>query len=90
MQASTNHLLWVSGKGWVKAVDIKAGELLHAAAEPAVVVSSTAGPDMPTFNLVVADNHNYFVGPNRILTHDVLPRVSMVEQVPGQTLFTAK
>lgn len=92
IHATTSHLLWVSGKGWVKAGDIKVGDLLHTAAEPAVVVSSTPGPVLPTHNLIVADTHNYFVGGSRVLSHDVLPRGSILEQVPGQTLFnvTAK
>ncbi|MFO0942027.1 MAG: polymorphic toxin-type HINT domain-containing protein [Pirellulales bacterium] len=89
IHATTSHLLWVSGKGWVKAGEIKVGDLLHTTAEPAVVVSSTPGPELPTHNLIVADTHNYFVGSSRVLSHDVLPRASIQEQVPGQTLFTA-
>lgn len=89
IHATTSHLLWVCGKGWVKAGQIKVGDLLHTAAEPAVVLSTTPGAELPTHNLIVADTHNYFVGSSRVLSHDVLPRASVYEKVPGQSLFTA-
>lgn len=88
IHATTSHLLWVSGKGWTKAGEIQPGELLHAAAEPAVVMSTTPGAILPTHNLVVADNHTYFVGASRVLSHDVLPRGSAHELVPGQFMLT--
>ncbi len=90
IHATTGHLLWVCGKGWVKAGEIKVGELLHTSAEPAVVVSSSPGPELPTHNLIIADTHNYFVGTSRVLSHDVLPRGAVEEQVPGQMLLTVK
>ncbi len=90
IHATSGHLLWVCGKGWVKAGEIKVGELLHTSAEPAVVVSSSPGPELPTHNLIIADTHNYFVGTSRVLSHDVLPRGAVEEQVPGQMLLTVK
>ncbi len=84
IHATTSHLLWVSGKGWTKAGEIKPGDLLHAASEPAVVMSSTSGGVLPTHNLIVADNHTYFVESSQVLSHDVLPRGSVHEVVPGQ------
>ena len=90
IHATTGHLLWVCGKGWVKAGEIKVGELLHTSAEPAVVVSSSPGPELPTHNLIIADTHNYFVGTSRLLSHDVLPRGAIEEQVPGQLMLTVK
>lgn len=88
IHATTSHLLWVCGKGWTKAGEIKTGDLLHAAAEPAVVISSTPGVELPTHNLIVADTHTYFVGASRILSHDVLPRGAVHELIPGQFMLT--
>jgi hypothetical protein len=88
IQASLGHLLWVSGKGWTKAGDIKQADLLHAAAEPAVVMDVKPGAKLPTYNLIVADHHSYFVGSSRVLSHDVLPRGSVHERVPGEFMFS--
>lgn len=88
IHATTSQLLWVCGKGWTKAGEIKTGDLLHAAADPAVVISSTPGAELPTHNLIVADTHTYFVGASRILSHDVLPRGAVHELIPGQFALT--
>ncbi len=71
-----------------QAGEIKPGDLLHAAAEPAVVIRSTPGAELPTHNLIVADNHTYFVGSGRVLSHDVLPRGAVRELIPGQFMLT--
>lgn len=88
IHATTSHLLWVSGKGWVKAGDIEPGDLLHSASEPAVVMSVTPDAVLPTHNLIVADTHAYFVGASRVLSHDVLPRTSVHELIPGHFVLT--
>ncbi|MFN3191474.1 MAG: polymorphic toxin-type HINT domain-containing protein [Aureliella sp.] len=87
IRATTSHLLWVSGKGWTKAGDIRPGDLLHSAAEPAVVMKTTPSQVLPTHNLVVDDFHTYFVGKSRVLSHDVLPRIQAHEAVPGEFVF---
>jgi hypothetical protein len=84
IHATRSHLLWVSGKGWTQAGDIQPGDLLHAAAEPAVVMSTKLSDERPTYNLIVMDTHTYFVGTSRILSHDVLPRGSVHEAIPGE------
>lgn len=87
LRATTSHLLWVSGKGWTKAGDLRPGDILHSAAEPAVVIDNSPGDTLPTHNLVVADNHTYFVGSALVLSHDVLPRGPTQENIPGQFEF---
>lgn len=82
--ATTSHLLWVSGKGWTKAGEIEVGDLLHSTAVPAVVMNKRPSDVLPTHNLIVADHHTYFVGSSRVLSHDVLPRGSVRELIPGQ------
>jgi hypothetical protein len=77
------HLFWAVGQGWVKASNLKAGMVVHGAQQSATVVSNEFGPTSPTFNLVMADNHNYFVGESRLLTHDNTPRQATSLIAPG-------
>jgi hypothetical protein len=77
------HLFWVVEQGWVKARDLKSGMVVHGAQQSATVVSNEPGPTSPTFNLVMADNHNYFVGESRLLTHDNTPRQPTSLVAPG-------
>ena len=77
------HLFWVIEQGWVKARDLKPGMMVHGIQGSAAVISNEAGPTLPTFNLVMADNHNYFVGQSRLLTHDNTPRQTTSLIAPG-------
>jgi hypothetical protein len=77
------HLFWVVEQGWVKARDLKPGVIVHGAQGSATVTSNEPGPTSPTFNLVMADNHNYFVGQSRLLTHDNTPRQATSLIAPG-------
>ena len=83
IRCTGGHLFWVSGKGWTKASQLQAGDVLHAAEEPTVVAEVKTLPAEATFNLAVADNANYFVGPEMVLTHDVTERESTGVKVPG-------
>lgn len=83
MRCTGGHLFWVSGKGWGKASDLKPGDVLHSANEPTVVMNVKTMPAAPTFNLSVADNANYFVGEEMVLTHDVSKRQPTRMRVPG-------
>jgi hypothetical protein len=44
---------------------------------------TSIGDKAETYNLVVADFHTYFVGQERVLTHDVTPRRPTDATVPG-------
>jgi hypothetical protein len=83
IRCTGGHLFWVSGKGWEKASDLKPGDVLHSANEPTVVMNVKNMPAAPTFNLCVADNANYFVGEEMVLTHDVSKRQPTRMRVPG-------
>ena len=80
------HLFWVSGTGWVKASDLRVGDVLHAAEEPAIVLDVQAAERAATFNLRVADHSNYFVGEKMLLSHDVTARGTNHHRVPGLSL----
>jgi len=70
LQSSGGHPFWVSGKGWTKARKLEAGSVLHTATKVATVRDVKPAPAATTYNLVVADYHTYFVGPDKILSHD--------------------
>lgn len=77
------HPFWVAGSGWVKARSLKSGAELHTLSGP-VRVSEVKEDDLaPTYNLVVADFHTYFVGPAKILSHDNTIRLPTTTVVPG-------
>ncbi len=83
LQCTGGHLFWVSGSGWKKASELAAGDVLHAASEPAVLVSVKPSASQVTYNLQVADCNTFFVGHRRILSHDVTQRRGTDQIVPG-------
>lgn len=82
-RSTGGHLFWVSGKGWTKASKLVPGDVLHTASEPTIVARVEDMPAEPTFNLIVAENANYFVGKELVLTHDVTEREATRIRVPG-------
>lgn len=82
-ECSGGHVFWVSGEGWMKASQLESGMLLHTASGPATIVSVDRGSDAETFNLVVADFSTYFVGQQKILSHDFTLRRATSAVVPG-------
>ena len=65
------HRFWVSGKGWTRTRDLKPEMSLHTVSGTARVLTvATADPE-PTYNLIVADFHTYFVGGSQSLSHDI-------------------
>lgn len=83
LTCTSGHLFWVSGGGWKKASEIKAGDWLHGAKEPSLVQEVSDSQVLPTYNLKVQDQHTYFVGRSLVLSHDVTPRRASRGLVPG-------
>jgi len=79
LQCSGGHRFWVAGRGWVKARLLAPGDPLHSAAGALTIISAGPGQRLATFNVVVADFHTYFVGPEKLLSHDN----TLVEPAPG-------
>jgi hypothetical protein len=77
------HLFWVAGEGWMKARDLNSGQTLHCATGTIQVSEVEPSEPQNTFNLIVADFDTYFVGPEKILTHDVTERQRTRSMVPG-------
>jgi hypothetical protein len=83
LQTSGGHLFWVSGEGWVKSRNLQAGMVLHAADGLARVQAIDKGDSAETFNMVVADFNTYFVGADKVLSHDNTVRQPTRAVVPG-------
>jgi hypothetical protein len=80
---SGGHVFWVSGEGWRKASELESGMLLHTSGGPTPIVSLEEGNDAATYNLIVADFATYFIGQQKILSHDFTPRQATSALVPG-------
>jgi hypothetical protein len=81
--ASGGHVFWVSGKGWIKARDLKAGMRLHTMKGTADIEEVGTGEAQTTYNLIVADFHTFFAGNVMSLTHDNTLRQPTNMIVPG-------
>jgi Pretoxin HINT domain len=82
-ETSGGHVFWVSGDGWRKASELTSGMVLHACGGPARVTGVERGSVAETYNLEVADFRTYFVGLQKILSHDVTMRQPSRMVVPG-------
>jgi hypothetical protein len=71
------HRFWISGKGWAPARDLHPGDRIRALNGVLEVKKIEHRPVQPVFNLVVAENHDFFVGHSAALVHDndYAPRV---------------
>ncbi|HLQ45400.1 MAG TPA: polymorphic toxin-type HINT domain-containing protein, partial [Planctomycetaceae bacterium] len=83
IQATEGHHFWVAGRGWTKTRELAAEQPLHTPTGVTRVASTERAEPAPTYNLVVADFHTYFVGKSAILSHDVLPPKPTNKVVPG-------
>jgi hypothetical protein len=83
IRCSGGHPFWVSGEGWVKARHLESPMRLHTVTGTQVIESVEQTGFEPTYNLIVADFHTYFVGEAKILSHDNTIREPTVAIVPG-------
>ncbi|WP_419194554.1 polymorphic toxin-type HINT domain-containing protein [Novipirellula herctigrandis] len=84
IEATLGHYWWVSGRGWLRSKELEPGMVLrHATGTTAIEAVELAEEPVETFNLIVADNHTYFVGPERILCSDATEIRPTLQVVPG-------
>ncbi len=83
LEVTGGHVFWVSGEGWVKARQLQPEMRLHTLKGTVDLESVEPGGEQDTYNLVVADFHTYFVGQQKILTHDNTIRKPTNCIVPG-------
>jgi hypothetical protein len=84
ISATAGHVFWVSGQGWRMAKDLKVGDRLHANTGWVEIEGLKPVPADETHNLVVREFNTYFVGRNRLLTHDITMMQPNLAGVPGQ------
>ena len=81
--STEGHTFWVSGKGWQKMRDIPAGSSFHTVDGFVGLETREKAEPQPTYNLVVAGFHTYFVGPDMLFSHDVTFAEPVNNTVPG-------
>jgi hypothetical protein len=81
--STLGHPWWVTGKGWTKTKDLQPGMAIRTASGNVVIKEVSPAKDEVTYNLVVADNHNYFVGEQRLLSFDAGELIPTFQRVPG-------
>src|SRR5262249_50143506 len=85
LTATGGHPFWVAGDGWTQAPDLRPRTLVHTVRGSAPIDGVEPGETAETYNLVVADFHDYFVGRAGFLVQDLpLPQPTNVV-VPGLT-----
>lgn len=86
-RTTRGHLFWVSGRGWVKARDLQSGMQVHGlgGGHPVILVDDETDEEDETYNLVVGDFNTYFVGDERVMSHDVTSQRPTLAVVPGLT-----
>ena len=71
IQATRGHFWWVSGQGWRRTRELEPGWVVHTATGSVRIESVEPMPKPEaTYNMIVADNHSYFVGESRLLSND--------------------
>ena len=84
IRATRGHPFWVAGRGWTVAKHLKAGDQLHGLTGAATIDVIEEARPIEVYNLVVSDQHNYFVGDQQLfLVHDNSPLQETSALVPG-------
>jgi len=84
IEANGGHRFWVTGKAWAKTRELEPEARLQRAAGTQRIRSLDEGDAQPTYNLIVADFHTYFVGSTKILSHDNTIAKPSNALVPGR------
>jgi hypothetical protein len=83
------HRFWRAGRGWAMARELQAGDIVRTLGGLAKVVSVTAGPVVPLFNLDVARDRTCFVGRHDAPVHDNTPPDPRLEPFDAGTSLAA-
>ena len=72
--STDTHPYFVQGKGWIRADELEAGDVLIDISGGEVVIDSlnsyTAEEPVTVYNFEVQESHTYFVGEQRVLVHN--------------------
>jgi len=64
------HRFWKADQGWTMARELKPGDRLRSLGGTALVRAIKPDATQPVYNLDVAENRDFFVGPKSFLVHD--------------------
>ena len=74
VEATLNHKFFEKRKGWIKAEELKIGDILINNSNEELEINKieriASKGTQKVYNLEVADNHNYFVGFDCVLVHN--------------------
>jgi len=83
------HRFWKANKGWTMARELKPGDRLRMLGGLATVRSIESGKIQPVYNLDVAEDRDFMVGPSGLLVHDfsfVQPVLAPFDREPEQSV----
>jgi hypothetical protein len=72
VRATSEHAFWVDGQGWTPARALTTGDRVMAAGDRLLPIDAVTPvqTSAPVFNVEVADAHDYYVSPLRLLVHN--------------------
>jgi hypothetical protein len=83
ISATLGHRWWVIGRGWVKTKDLQVGNCLRTSTGSISIQTFQVLPSEKTYNLVIDQDHTYFVGQSRLLSFDASEAIPTFQKVPG-------
>jgi hypothetical protein len=90
IRTTAEHPLWVYGKGWVTAIELRAGDRLNSHDGQGVAVEQMydTGQYETVYNVSVADFHTYFVGSDlwgfSVWAHNAVAAIYRGDAFPGK------
>jgi hypothetical protein len=83
IRSTLGHRWWVIGNGWVKTKDLEPGMAFRTSTGFAAVRDIQDADAIETYNLVVDEDHTYFVGRSRLLSFDASEVIPTFQTTPG-------
>lgn len=83
IRSTLGHRWWVIGNGWVKTKDLQPGMAFRTSTGFAAVHDIQDADAIETYNLVVDEDHTYFVGRSRLLSFDASEVIPTFQTAPG-------
>jgi hypothetical protein len=83
IRSTLGHRWWVIGNGWVKTKDLEPGMAFRTSTGFAAVHDIQDADAIETYNLVVDEDHTYFVGRSRLLSFDASEVIPTFQTTPG-------